>query len=556
MHQVVDTRYRTTELLGIGGMAEVYLAHDEVLDRDVALKVLSRRFAEDDEVIERFRGEARSAAALRHPNIVSIYDRGETEDGTYYIVMEYLPGGTLKDWILREGRLPPHAAAALAVQVAEALREAHRNGVIHRDVKPQNTLLTESGDVKVADFGIARAASSATLTRTGVVLGSVHYMSPEQAIGACIDSRSDLYSLGIVLYEMLTGELPYDGENPISVAMKHLEGRPPSPREIDPSIPEGIDAVTVRLLAKDPEERYPDGASLLEDLERIQKGSTPTAATMRLAVGTTSPPAADAQPTAPREARIGGTPSPPAPRRRNKRRWRIVPLVVAATLLVGLALIGTVGASFWQAPQERSEVPVVEASSLVGVPDVAGQSIAEASRTLRDAGLTVDREQEAVKSDEPEGTVLGTDPPAGSEVEEGTSVTLTVSRGAPQERLVAFDTPTDSGAALKVATAEPTTQQLDPAPPVPTPTPTTRSVAPRQSDSEQSAEEREEEVLEDQKETQEEAREVAREEEGQVQVESREEGGEIRERVNESIEEIQENVQGRLEKAREDREDD
>ena len=551
MYQVVDTRYRTIELLGIGGMAEVYLAHDEVLDRDVALKVLSRRFADDDEVIERFRGEARSAAALRHPNIVSIYDRGETEDGTYYIVMEYLPGGTLKDWILREGRLPPHAAAALAVQVAEALREAHRNGVIHRDVKPQNTLLTESGDVKVADFGIARAASSATLTRTGVVLGSVHYMSPEQAIGAPVDSRSDLYSLGVVLYEMLTGEPPYDGENPICVAMKHLEGRPPSPRETDPLIPEGMDAVTIRLLAKDPEERYPDATSLLEDLDRVQRGSTPTAATTRLAVRTASPPAAGAQPTAPREARIGGTPSPPAPRRSSKRRWRLVPLVVAAALLAGLALIGTVGASFWQDLQERSEVPVVEASSLVGVPDVAGQSTAEASRTLRDAGLTVDREQDAVESDEPEGTVLGTDPPAGSEVEENTSVTLTVSRGAPQERLATFDAPTGSGAVLTVATADPAPQQFDPAPPVPSPTPATWSVAPWQSDSEQSAEEREE-AVENREETQDEAR----EEEGQAQVEAREEEGDIEERVDESIEEIQEKVQRQLEEAREDRKDD
>ena len=208
MQQLVDNRYRLVRPLGSGGMADVFLAHDSILDRDVALKVMSTRYASDDEFVERFKREAQSAAALTHPNIVSIFDRGASEDGTYYIAMEYLSGGTLKDRIMRKGALPARTAAAVALQIAEALQAAHERGVIHRDIKPHNILITESGDVKVTDFGIARAASSSTMTRTGSILGTAHYISPEQAMGEHVGPSSDLYSLGVVLYEMLTGELP------------------------------------------------------------------------------------------------------------------------------------------------------------------------------------------------------------------------------------------------------------------------------------------------------------------------------------------------------------
>src|SRR5215212_9857814 len=243
-------------------MAEVYLAHDDVLDRDIALKVMSGRYADDDEFVERFKREAQSAAALSHPNIVSIYDRGEAETGTYYIAMEYLPGGTLKDRLLQRSPLAPRTAAAVALQIAEALHAAHRAGVVHRDIKPHNVLVTASGDVKVGDFGIARAASSSTMTRTGSILGTAHYISPEQAMGDSAGPRSDLYSLGVVLYEMLTDHLPYDAETPIAIAMKHVNGRLVPPRELNPKIPEGINAITVKLLAKNPNERYADAAEL------------------------------------------------------------------------------------------------------------------------------------------------------------------------------------------------------------------------------------------------------------------------------------------------------
>lgn len=274
---LIDNRYRLVELLGSGGMAEVYLARDGVLERDVALKVLRRQYASDEEFVERFRQEARSAARLSHPNIVSVYDQGRSEgdDGaSYYIAMEYVPGGTLRDRIRQEGALAPDEAAGVALQVAEALRAAHERGVIHRDIKPQNVLLTEGGDAaKVTDFGIARAASAATrMTRTGIVLGTAGYMSPEQAKGEPVGPPSDLYSLGAVLYEALTGNLPYEAESALGQAVKHISEPPPSPREANPEVPEALDAVTVKLLAKDPEERYPSAAALAEDLERIRSG--------------------------------------------------------------------------------------------------------------------------------------------------------------------------------------------------------------------------------------------------------------------------------------------
>src|SRR5919202_4026912 len=279
INTVFDGRYRVLRKLGAGGMANVYLAEDQELGRRVAIKILNDRHANDDQFVERFRREAKNAAALSHPNIVSIFDRGESEDGTYYIAMEYLPGGTLKDRIVKRGALPAHTAAAVALQIAEALRAAHERDVIHRDIKPHNILITGSGDVKVTDFGIARAASSSTMTRTGHILGTAHYISPEQAIGEPVGPASDLYSLGVVLYEMLTGELPFDADTPIGIAMKHVNGRVRPPQDLNPSVPDGINAITLRLLAKNPEDRYGSDAELIEDLERFGAGLDPSGAT-------------------------------------------------------------------------------------------------------------------------------------------------------------------------------------------------------------------------------------------------------------------------------------
>src|SRR5918997_910064 len=264
-------RYLPRRLIGSGGMAEVYLARDRELDRDVAIKRLRQHYAHDEEVVERFEREARSAASLSHPNVVSVYDRGETDDGSYYIVMEYVPGGNLKERILEKGALPPEEAIEVGLQVARALRAAHKQGMVHRDVKPQNVLLTESGEAKVADFGIARAAAASTVTKTGFVVGSAHYLSPEQALGHPATPRSDLYSLGVVLYEMLTGRVPHDAETQVGIVMKHVSGRPLPPAEVNPDVPEGLDAVVARLLARDPEDRYRDAAALIEDLKRVQR---------------------------------------------------------------------------------------------------------------------------------------------------------------------------------------------------------------------------------------------------------------------------------------------
>src|SRR5829696_8520027 len=273
--KIVDGRYVLGAFLGSGGMGEVYLAHDEVLDRDVALKVLRSHYAGDSEFAERFLREARSAASLSHRNIVQVYDRGETEDGISYIAMEYVPGGTLKEKIDERGSLGVREAAGVAAQISLALEAAHERGVIHRDIKPQNVLVTSSGDLKVTDFGIARAASAVTSSASSTVFGTAGYISPEQAMGEPVGPASDLYSLGVILYEMLTGELPFTADNSIAVCMKHVTEPLRPPKQLNPSIPEGMDALVVKLLAKDPANRYASATELLNDLERVRDGLPP-----------------------------------------------------------------------------------------------------------------------------------------------------------------------------------------------------------------------------------------------------------------------------------------
>jgi len=337
MERLVDNRYEIVRPLGSGGVADVYLAHDEVLDRDVALKMLNRERSGDEEFVERFRREARSAAALSHPNIVSIYDRGESEDGSCYISMEYLPGGTLKDRISRDGRLSPSVAAEVAIQISEALGAAHERGVIHRDIKPQNVLVTRSGDVKVVDFGIARAESDTSMTQTNLVMGTAAYMSPEQATGGEAGPRGDLYSLGVVMYEMLNGVLPFGGDDPVAVAMKHVNVPLRPPKEVAPDIPESMNSLVARLLAKDPNDRPANAGALVDELRRSTREEArpepeTAGSTARTATG---PPGA---PSATRRT---------APYRRNRRGGRgglnlssIVPWLLVVLFVVGVVVGG------------------------------------------------------------------------------------------------------------------------------------------------------------------------------------------------------------------------
>src|SRR5215203_6059073 len=406
---LIDERYELRVLVGSGGMANVFLAHDEVLDRDIALKLLKDRYAEDEEFVERFRREARSAAALANPYIVPIFDRGETEDGTYYIAMEYVPGGTLKDRIRTTGAFPPRIAAELALQTAEALHAAHQRGVIHRDVKPDNILFADSENVKVVDFGIARATEATTISHPGDILGSVKYMSPEQAAGERIGPASDLYSLGVILYEMLTGVVPFEVETPADVPVKHAGGPPPHPREVNPMVPEGTDALVMRLLATDPEDRYGSAGRLARELGRVRDGLSPVVSS------------GDDATTAAAGTRAASTLSAPASgatwQRRGGKRF---PILAALALLALLSAVGGAvgGAVGWDplrdsgaasvpeilrgAPREPSEGAGQKPSGPeeVKVPGVEGSTGQEAREHLAEAGFETEvRRQESPEED-------------------------------------------------------------------------------------------------------------------------------------------------------------
>jgi hypothetical protein len=333
--EISGGRYALSELLGSGGMAEVFLAHDRILGRDLALKVLREEYARDEAFVSRFRREAVSAASLNHPSVVQVYDQGRTEDGRLYIAMEHVAGGSLEDLLARRGALEPAEATLLASQVADALAAAHGRGIVHRDIKPQNVLIGEAGKAKVADFGIALAASASTTSGTNRVFGTASYMSPEQAMGGQVGPTSDLYSLGVVLYEMLTGRVPFEAEGALATAMKHVTEEPISPRARNPNVPEGLEALVMGLLAKDPEDRCPSAAELSEDLRRALEGSPPASV-----AGTAGHPVGHPEaPRAPASADASARSGEPENKAR-KRRLVAIGLVALAALL---ALLGALG---------------------------------------------------------------------------------------------------------------------------------------------------------------------------------------------------------------------
>src|ERR671933_131619 len=311
LNRVFDGRYVVLRKLGAGGMADVYLAEDQELGRRLALKMLNDRHASDEQFVERFRREAQSAAGLNHPNIVSIYDRGDAE-GTYYISMEYLDGRTLKELLVRNGPTPIPIAIDYARQILSALAFAHRNGIVHRDIKPHNIVVGPDGRLKVTDFGIARSGAS-QMTEAGSIVGTAQYLSPEQARGAPVDPRSDIYSVGIVLYEMLTGSVPFTGDTPLEIAMKHLSAIPKPPSQVRRDVPHDLDLVVLRALAKDPDERYQTAEEMDADLARVARGLSVSAETADAAtqVLAGSGVATAATMVTPRPTRVAA-PKPPA----------------------------------------------------------------------------------------------------------------------------------------------------------------------------------------------------------------------------------------------------
>jgi serine/threonine-protein kinase len=412
-------RYEVVREIARGGMATVHLARDLTLDRLVALKVLSGELATDPAFVERFRREAQAAARLSHPNIVSVYDWGQ-EGATPFIVMEYVEGRTLREVIAAEGPLAPLRVAEIGEQIAAGLSFAHRHGIVHRDVKPGNVLLGRVGGVKVTDFGIARAAGVGDgLTQTGSVMGTAAYFSPEQAQGLPVDARSDVYALGVVLYEMATGTTPFRGENPVSVAYQHVREPLPPPSGRLPGLPADLERVILTALAKAPDDRYQSADDLRADLLRFRRGEAVVGAGERAG----GPGAATEAPTGavpPPTAVVPAAPSPAAtalPARR-RRRGPVVALLVA----VGI-LIGVVGGLL--AAQLRSTT----GTGTVTVPDVVGQPVGLARATIEAEGLRV-RVERVANDLQPEGTVVRQQPEGGTLVDRGTEVTLVVSAGA------------------------------------------------------------------------------------------------------------------------------
>jgi eukaryotic-like serine/threonine-protein kinase len=427
-----DSRYRIIRKLGSGGMAEVYLAEDEELGRKVALKILNERHSRDDQFVERFKREAQHAAGLSHPHIVRVYDRRQTGE-TYYIAMEYLNGPTLKELLVRKGPTPPAAAIKFARQILSALAEAHKNGIVHRDIKPHNVIVSPDWNIKVTDFGIARSGAS-QMTEAGSIVGTAQYLSPEQARGKPVDQRSDLYSLGIVMYEMLTGKVPFTGDAAVEIAMKHLQDVPPPPSSIRPEISHDLDAIVMRALAKDPADRYSSAEEMDADLARVARGAavshqTEEAMTNVLAgAGATS-----MTQVVPRDG-LTPPPAPPAYRPpsfydeggRRRSPW---PMILG---IVAIAILGVVGYLIYNKVNTA-----IDSNQTVAVKNVVNVYYKDAETDLQAQGLQTQVQHQSSDSVQPE-FVISQSPNPGTRVTKQTIVTLQVSTGIAKTKVPAL----------------------------------------------------------------------------------------------------------------------
>jgi len=440
--QHLSDRYELGDILGFGGMSEVHLARDVRLHRDVAVKVLRADLARDPSFYLRFRREAQNAAALNHPSIVAVYDTGEAETPAGplpYIVMEYVDGVTLRDIVHTEGPLPPRRAIEIIADACQALNFSHQNGIIHRDVKPANIMISTTNAVKVMDFGIARAiADSSSVTQTSAVIGTAQYLSPEQARGDPVDARSDVYSLGCVLYEILTGEPPFTGDSPVSVAYQHVREDPIPPSERHEGISADLDAVVLKALAKNPENRYQTAAEMRADLVRVHNGEPPEAP--KVLTG------AERNSLFTSTANVGGPRTDPLPRQQlddtdrdrggSVGRWVVAVAVLAVLTVVVVIAFNTFGGN----------------TRDIQVPDVRGQVSADAIAALQNRGFKT-RTQQRPDSTIPPDHVINTDPGANASVGAGDVITINVSTGPEQREVPDVSSMSYADAATKLKAA-------------------------------------------------------------------------------------------------------
>lgn len=415
VERVLDGRYALEALVGSGGMADVYRAKDQLLERTVAVKILHQQYENDTEFITRFQREAKAAARITHPNIVNVYDVGVAE-GRHYIVMEYVPGRTLKERIKEEGPVPVPQALQIARQIAGALAQAHANNLVHCDIKPHNILVMPDGNVKVADFGIARAVTESTMTYNDNIMGSVHYFSPEQARGTMITPKSDVYSLGVLLYEMLSGRIPFDGNTAVSIARKHLEEDPQPLHMIAPGIPPVVEALVTRMMAKDPAQR-PDSSMLVQDIvraEQMMRSDTETLPAFDPDATRVLTPVEAQEIGALAEAEEDAVPQEGEERpffRTKKFKFGLL-LILLLGFFTGFFL--SFG-KFWSSVE-------------ITVPDVTGKQMTLARQILEDQHLRV-TVAETYDASVPVGVVVSQTPEAGTMVKEERAITIYVSKG-------------------------------------------------------------------------------------------------------------------------------